>query len=265
MKRKSKINKRRLLVVFIGITLFFITIKLLFPSIMPFGHKTENVKNGKMTEEERRRADSIKIISQSTPDRMKLSSFYKSGGALKKNRIVGVRDYDESFPDSQSLQLASAFHYGVRPVANRQDAEKRKNELVYIGSNPYYDLKKLNSSVPYLLPRAAVLLQDIARTFMDSLQAKGVPINKILVSSVLRTKEDVDKLRQHNHNATSNSCHLYGTTFDIAYNRYATVTRPVRNDTLKWVLSEVLNDLRKQGRCYIKHEKLQGCFHITVK
>ena len=181
---------------FIVIALFFVTIKLLFPSVVRVGHNTENVKSGKMTEEERRRADSIKIISQSTPDRMKLSSFYKLSGALKKNRIVGVRDYDESFPDSQSLQLNAASRYGVRPVANRLDAEKRKNELVYIGSNPYYDLKKLNSSVPYLVPRAAVLLQDIARTFMDSLQAKGVPINKILVSSVLRTKEDVRKLYQ---------------------------------------------------------------------
>ena len=51
--------------------------------------------------------------------------------------------------------------------------------------------------------------------------------------------------------------------FDIAYNKYASVTRPVTNDTLKWVLSEVLNDFRSQGRCFIKHEKRQGCFHIT--
>ena len=126
-------------------------------------------------------------------------------------------------------------------------------------------MKKLNSSIPYLVPRAAILLQDIARNFMDSLQTKGVPINKLLVSSVLRTKEDVEKLRRYNHNATENSCHLYGTTFDIAYNKYASVTRPVTNDTLKWVLSEVLNDLRSQGRCFIKHEKHQGCFPYNSK
>lgn len=166
---------------------------------------------------------------------------------------------------SQPQQLEAALRYGVKPVLNRTDAEKRKGELVYIGCNPYYNLKKLNNSIPYLVPRAAILLQDIAHNFMDSLQTKGVPINKFLVSSVLRTKEDVDKLRKHNHNATENSCHLYGTTFDIAYNKYAAVTRPVRNDTLKWVLSEVLNDLRSQGRCFIKHEKHQGCFHITVR
>lgn len=211
------------------------------------------------------KVDSAKIKVQSTPSNIKLSRFFKADGSQKKNRIVGVRDYEESFPDSQPQQLEAALRYGVKPVADRADAEKRKSELVYVGSNPYYNMKKLNSSIPYLVPRAAILLQDIARNFMDSLQTKGVPINKLLVSSVLRTKEDVEKLRQHNHNATENSCHLYGTTFDIAYNKYASVTRPVPNDTLKWVLSEVLNDLRSQGRCFIKHEKRQGCFHITVR
>ena len=87
----------------------------------------------------------------------------------------------------------------------------------------------------------------------------------------MRSKEDVEKLRNHNGNATINSCHLYGTTVDICYNRYKTVEAPnekrraVQNDTLKWVLSEVLNDMRKQNRCHIKYEVRQGCFHLTVK
>ena len=41
--------------------------------------------------------------------------------------------------------------------------------------------------------------------------------------------------------------------------------RAVRNDTLKWVLSEVLRDMREQGRVYIKYEVKQGCFHMTVR
>lgn len=265
MNRKSKITKKRFLLGFIIITLFLAVIRLLFPSI------ARDKRQGRYAGEVREKAkkeritDSVKVTSQSTLRRMQLSHFFNADGSLKKNRIVGVRDYDESFPDSQPQQLDAALRYGVKPVASRTDAEKRKNELVYIGSNPYYDMKRLNSSVPYLVPRAAILLQDIARNFMDSLQTKGVPLNRLLVSSVLRTKEDVEKLRRHNHNATENSCHLYGTTFDIAYNKYASITRPVRNDTLKWVLSEVLNDLRSQGRCFIKHEKHQGCFHITVR
>lgn len=111
----------------------------------------------------------------------------------------------------------------------------------------------MKSSIPYLVPRAAELLQDIGHSFFDSLQIKGIPLHKIIVTSVLRSKADVTKLRGHNGNATENSCHLYGTTFDICYNRYKTVEDPegparrkVRNDSLKWILSEVLNDKRRE-------------------
>lgn len=137
--------------------------------------------------------------------------------------------------------------------------------MVYIASSPYYHVDHLRSSLPYLVPRAAVLLQDIGQAFYDSLYVKGIPINQLIVTSVLRSEEDVDKLRRRNGNATERSCHLFGTTFDVCYNRYHPVMRPVRNDTLKWVLTQVLRDIREQDRCYIKYEVKQGCFHMTVR
>ena len=188
------------------------------------------------------------------------------------HRILSVPSYKEAFPDTNAVQLVAARQWGVPPVKNREDAESRKKELVYIGSNPYYHVDPLSSSIPYLVPRAAILLQDIGQAFFDSLYVKGVPFHKLIVTSVLRSQDDVMKLRGRNLNATENSCHLYGTTFDICYNRYKTVENPdgpsrrqVRNDTLKWVLSEVLRDLRVKQRCYIKYEVKQGCFHMTVR
>ena len=188
------------------------------------------------------------------------------------HKIRSVASYKECFPDTNAVQLAAAQRWGVSPVKDREDAESRKRELVYVGSNPYYHVDKLYSSIPYLVPHAAALLQDIGEAFFDSLYVKGVPLHRIIVTSVLRSQEDVVKLRQRNGNATENSCHLYGTTFDICYNRYETVEDPagparraVRNDTLKWVLSEVLRDMREQGRVYIKYEVKQGCFHMTVR
>ena len=188
------------------------------------------------------------------------------------HKIFSVPDYDKAFPDSQSVQIVAAQKYGVKPVKDDKDAENRKDELVYIGSSPWYHVDRLSSSSPYLVPRAAVLLQDIGRAFYDSLDAKGIPLHKIITTSVLRTKANVQKLRTHNGNATENSCHLYGTTVDICYNRYKTVQDPkgpkrreVTNDTLKWILCEVLRDMRQQGRCYIKYEKKQGCFHLTTR
>ena len=199
------------------------------------------------------------------------SRFFTADGSQTKNRIYSVPHFGNTFPDQTDVQLVAAHRHGVKPVTDRADAEKRKSELVYVGGNPFYHVDKLRSSIPYLVPRAAVLLQDIGRNFFDSLQIKQIPLHKIIVTSVLRSKADIVKLRGHNSNATENSCHLYGTTFDVCYNRYKTVEDPegperrkVRNDTLKWVLSEVLNDMRKQNRCLVKYEVKQGCFHITV-
>ncbi len=194
-----------------------------------------------------------------------------TAAAKAPHRIYSVPGYDRCFADGNDVQLASAVKYGVEPIANREEAEARKDELVYIGANPYFVVEEARSSIPYLVPRASTLLQDIGKNFFDSLQIKGIPLHKMIVTSVLRTQDDVERLQRHNTNAVPNSCHQYATTFDICYNRYRTVAPPdeerraVRNDTLKWVLSEVLYDMKKQGRCYVKHEKKQGCFHITVR
>ena len=119
-----------------------------------------------------------------------------------KNRIRSVPSYKDAFPDLQETQIVAANKWGVKPVKNREDAEARKKELVYVGESPYYHVDKLNSSIPYLVPRAAALLQDIGQAFYDSLYMKGVPLNQLIVTSVLRTKDDVARLQRHNGNAT---------------------------------------------------------------
>lgn len=199
------------------------------------------------------------------------SIFFDKNGKEVKHRIFSVPHFGNTFPDQQDVQILAANKHGVNPVQNREEAEHSKGKLVYVGSNPFFYVDKLNNSIPYLVPRASVLLQDIGRAYFDSLQIKGIPLHKIIVTSILRTKDDVAKLRTRNGNATENSCHLYGTTFDVCYNRYKQIQtrqqprRQVQNDTLKWVLSEVLRDMRDRNRCLIKYEVKQGCFHITVK
>lgn len=190
----------------------------------------------------------------------------------RPHRIFSVPSYDAAFPDSNHVQLAAAEKWGVRPVKDRKDAETRKDELVFIDYSPYYHVDNLSHSIPYLVPRASVLLYDIGHNFFDSLQVKGLPLHRIIVTSVLRTEDDVRRLRRTNKNATEQSCHLFGTTLDISYTRFETVSPPngpkrraVSDDTLKFVLSEVLNDLRQQGRCYVKYERKQSCFHLTVR
>lgn len=261
-----RLTKKRYLQGFFAVVAVLAIVRCVFPEV---------AEPRAAVAEEGSVADSVAhgdtAVAEKSPVVARSARFYNPDGSLAKHRIYSVPSFKTTFPDSNSVQLQAAERYGVTPVQGRDEAERRMSELVYVGSDPFFHVDRLNSSVPYLVPRAAVLLHDIGRAFFDSLQVKGIPLHKIIVTSVLRTKDDVAKLRGRNGNATENSCHLYGTTFDICYNRYKTVSDPdgpqrrqVRNDTLKWVLSEVLRDFRQGRRCYIKYEVKQGCFHMTV-
>ena len=267
-----KISKNRYLQGFVVVVLFLALVRLVFPSVAE-PRLAKNEKGQDSAE-----VDSLKAMKKdelsAAPDTAMAgmaSIFFDKDGKEVKHRIFSVPHFGNTFPDQQNVQILAANQHGVAPVQNREEAEHSKGKLVYVGSNPFFYVDKLNNSIPYLVPKASVLLQDIGRAYFDSLQIKGIPLHKIIVTSILRTKDDVAKLRTRNGNATENSCHLYGTTFDICYNRYKQVQtkdqprRQVQNDTLKWVFSEVLRDFREKNRCYIKYEVHQGCFHITVR
>lgn len=188
------------------------------------------------------------------------------------HRILSVPNYGEAFPDLNDVQLATASRIGVPKCDDRTQAALRTKDLVYIGDSPYYEVEELSYSIPYLVPRAATLLEEIGRSFVDSLAAKGLPFHKLRVTSVLRTEDDIARLRLRNANASENSCHRFGTSFDISYNHYRRVQDPdlpqqyeVWGTKLKQILAEVLRDQRALGTCYIKYEVHQACFHITAR
>lgn len=173
--------------------------------------------------------------------------------------------YAVTFNDLNNVHLSSAKKLGLKyPLKNRDEAKAVKRSLVKIKSNKRYSVDKLTHSLPYLTLGAAELLDIIGQNFVDSLASKGLKPNKIIVTSVLRTQEDVKKLQESgNVNASSNSAHCYGTTFDITYARYDKKSEDI--ETLKNVLGEVLLDLKKQKKCYVKYELKQRCFHITTR
>ena len=192
-----------------------------------------------------------------------------------ENHPVRIWDvnFAKEFNDINDVQLAVAQAVGVPPVKNREEAEKLKTKLVKLEETDTYVIDSLTHSIPYLGPSAKELLDDIGRIFQDSLSAKGLNPYKLVVSSVLRTEEDVARLSKGNINATENSTHRYGTTFDLAYWRYVKIPdlrgRPYEDvppEYLRATLSQVLKDLHDQGdRCFVKYERQQNCFHITVR
>lgn len=178
--------------------------------------------------------------------------------------------YKEKFNDLQSKQHAVASAIGLpRPPKNREDAASMRKSLVEIKTNDNYIVDELTHSVPYLIPSAKRELDAIGEEWADILARNGLPHYRFYVTSILRTQEDVKYLqRSGNINSTTQSCHCYGTTFDLAYMRYDKVTRTrdyVHEDNLKLVLGQVLLNHQRAGRIYVKYEWKQSCFHITVR
>lgn len=181
-------------------------------------------------------------------------------------RVRDVGPLYQTFNDSNNTQLEYARKLGINPVTDLSSAYFTNRPIVHIESNEYYRLDTLTHSLPYLVPEAAILLQDIGRSFNDSLKARGGKGNYIKVTSLLRTPETVSRLRKVNINATDSSTHQYATTFDISYtNFYCPDEKDMVNQgDLKNLLAEVLAEMREKGRCLVKFERKTGCFHVTV-
>lgn len=186
-------------------------------------------------------------------------------------RIYDVK-YAREFNDMNDVQLNVAQAIGVPPVKDREEAEKMKDKLVLLENCDLYEIRELTHSIPYLVPSAKDLLDVIGRNFQDSLSSHGLNPNKLVITSVLRTEADVAALRKRNTNASENSTHRYGTTFDLSYWRYVKVEdlrgRPYEDvppEYLRAVLGQVLRDIHNKGLCYVKYERKQNCFHITVR
>lgn len=183
-------------------------------------------------------------------------------------------NYSALFNDLNPTHLSAAKKLGLkRPLKDRAEAEGATQNLVKISSNKHYTVDELTHSIPYLTEGAAELVETIGREFMFALEKQGYRKSKIIVTSVLRTQEDIGKLQKSgNVNASSNSAHCYATTFDITYARFDKSSsalglrhKSADNNRLKKILGDVLLELHKQNKCFVKYEVNQHCFHITTR
>lgn len=178
--------------------------------------------------------------------------------------------YKLKFNDLQSRQHDVASRIGLpRPPKDRTDAASMRKQLVEIKTNDNYIVDSLTHSVPYLIPSAKRELDAIGAEWADILRRNNLPHYRFYVTSVLRTQEDIKYLqRSGNINSVTQSCHCYGTTFDLAYMRYDKVSRThmyMHEDNLKLVLGQVLLNHQRAGKIFVKYEWKQSCFHITVR
>lgn len=179
-----------------------------------------------------------------------------------------IGSFNRDFNDLNDLQLSSASVVGIRPCRTREEVRQHK-KLVPVSDSKGIIIDELTHSEPYLVPEAARLLEDLGESFVMRLQRDRMPLYRLVVTSITRTEEDVRALRRGNANASAKSTHMYGTTFDVSWKRFEKVDpedpREIAPDELKHLLASVLRTYQKEGRCYIKHERLQACFHMTVR
>lgn len=171
-----------------------------------------------------------------------------------------VPNFSKDFNFVNDIHLDAAVRFGITPLENRQMLEQQSEQLVLLHDTRYYKVLPLTSSSPYLVPRAADFLTDLGRL----MQEYNGTSSRFLISSVLRTLEDVHKLSQVNVNAATNSTHCYGTTFDITYNRFD-IHGNTWEGKLKEDLARALFDMQAMGYCFVKYEIRQPCFHVTVR
>ena len=178
------------------------------------------------------------------------------------------RDYERSFNDMQEKQKAAALKNGLSTFESQAEIERNYNnllaggKLVHIATNPRYVVRELTYSAPYVVPKMSKLLDDIAK----SVQQKTESNVRFVVTSVLRTEDDIKKLKRVNGNASADSCHCNATTVDISYVRFDKDGEEMKDVyQFRLALAQTLHELRKEGRCYVKFEKKQYCYHITVR
>lgn len=182
----------------------------------------------------------------------------------------------DNYKDLNKVHLKYAKANGIKGF--KSDKEFRENikkylnggDLVKIENSDYYVVDDLTYSHPYLTPEAAELLDEIGKRFQKKLDENNLKKNYYQITSLLRTGESQRRLSRTNTNASSNTSHLYGTTFDITYARVFRKPKlskdaEVADGPAIKLLSEAIGELRKEKRCVVVTERNERCFHITVK
>lgn len=174
----------------------------------------------------------------------------------------------DRYRDLNPTHLKHAKALGIEPIDKDAEVADKSERLVRLRNNRYYVVDKLTHSHPYLTPEAADLLTIIGKRFHENLKKAGMDTYQFRVTSVLRTRESQKRLSRSNINATRESSHLFGTTFDISWKnlvkrnfwgKQKTISSP---EAVK-ILSETIGDLRREGMLVVVTEYKEACFHIT--
>jgi hypothetical protein len=124
-------------------------------------------------------------------------------------------------PNVRHIELGQQL--GISPIPLRDDVERVAGEvgLMPVRDTPAYWVSRLTHSHTYLTADAVAVLDSIGARFTARLADGGLPAFRYNLSSLLRTREDQNRLRGVNINAAQGtSSHEHATTFDVHYGRF---------------------------------------------
>lgn len=160
--------------------------------------------------------------------------------------------------ESQLRQNEEIDRLQLPRIADQSQLEEliRTQELIEIKETSALRVSPvIEADKRYCRPWTNQFLQDFSEAYYKEF---GFPIQ---VNSAVRTMEQQQKLRRHNHNAAPElgevaSSHLAGITVDLARRGLTPAQHKFMEDYLK--------NLRDLGLIEVAEERRQKCFHIMV-
>lgn len=165
------------------------------------------------------------------------------------------------FPDGVAVHERAYRKEAIKKQKDFKQLEAlyKKGVLSKIQSNEYYLVEEMSHSLPYVLPKVVVFLDELSMRYKNALDKREIDYFPFMVTSGTRSVESQRKLKEENKIAIDNSAHLHGKTIDISYRRFG------EGPDCKLVFIEVLKELREERKCYVKFERSEGgALHLTV-
>ena len=180
------------------------------------------------------------------------------------------KEFSRKLNDKIVEYSAAAKLTGIKVCKDEKELKKRISEgkLVKVKSGNYYIVEKMTFSYPCVTRESKILIDEIAEKLSAKASQKGLTGVRFYITSMTRISDNMKSLRRSNGNASANSPHLYGNTFDISYKRFVAHKWVLTNcdkKFLKEALAEVIWQLKEENQCWATYEKVQNCFHIVSR
>lgn len=187
-------------------------------------------------------------------------------GCISYKQAIYSRKLKDMLPD----YIGEISMSGIGKCRNKKELLNKasQKEVFKIRNGRGFVVEELSYSYPYLTKEGKVLLLEIGKRFRKKISVTRLRGSDFRITSMTRTIEELNKLKKFNANASENTPHIYGNTFDISYARFSAKKWFVTDCDkyyLKEALAQVIWQLREEHKCWATYEIKQGCFHVVAR